>query len=371
MNNLFKSFYEKERLARKENDIEALKQIFIDMVKICESEEEIVSLIKVLSVRRGQHIEAIRFIIQYVYKENNSTNFMKLLLKEIIEGKIYLERERVEFTTELKNRYGDTKEALDIILEVPIETFTLVEESTKIKYQLEQLRLCLVTKDWIKASIIMKRIRQKYFEENNAIDEKHLFYKYKIEYCVGQELFYEASKNLFLFNEKDSIIFSTFYCLISTLKDTTRENKQKQLEILKNHKNNDDFLRKIIVMFNGNLLINKQQVSEELLNFFNLPQYKTNLKEAIDEHNYFIIEKYYSVINLETFCFLMDIDEVNLINKILYMVNNNYTSCKINQKKKIVVFDSKIFNDSVDDVMNKLINVGHMIHKERLKYNTK
>ncbi|WUR04797.1 proteasome subunit RPN5 (RPN5) [Vairimorpha necatrix] len=361
-----KVLIEQERLARKDGNIPSLKSIFIEMLKECSNDKEIISLIKVLSVRRGQSSEAIRWLVNEVYdQKKDSKEFVKLLLNEVVEGKIYLERERVKFSLDLMNRSASCEEALGIILDVPIETFTLVDDSTIIKYQLDQFRLCIENRDWVKASIVMKRIRQRYFEENNAPEERLNFYKYKIQLLLGQSKFEEASQAYLdinkLYENTEYSILASFYGIIGYSYD------KKLLEICHNDKNNDENMRLILDKFLNNLLITKE-IIEDIRNvvkmFIDLDQYIDYVHEAINNHNYMIIEKYYSTINLSTFTNLMDCKEEDLIKKISNMVNNKRSYCKINQRERLVVFDNKKLEVGVDELMDNLIKVDHLIHKE-------
>ncbi|KAK6089880.1 hypothetical protein P3W45_001083 [Vairimorpha bombi] len=367
------ALFEKERLARKEGDIDKLKSIFLEMLSGCSTDKEIVSLIKILSVRRGQNREAIRWLVNEVYsKKRESENFIKLLLSEVVEGKMYLERERVDYTLDLMNRAKNYEDALRVILDVPIETFTLVDDTTIIRYQLDQFRLCVEVKDYIRASIIMKRIRQKYFEEHRHSDERLHFFMYKIQFLLGQDRYLEASRTYILLNESSEkteySIMASFFCILSTEEET----KKEVLDILYNDKNNEESMRIILDKFRDNLLISKETIQElEIVTskYLEIDPYIPQLCLSIDEHNYKIIEKYYSEIDLSTFSRLMDLKEEDLVRKISFMVNNKYSKCKINQKEGVVVFESKQWNEEVEGVMDKLIKVDHLIHKESLKIN--
>ncbi|KAF5140127.1 26s proteasome regulatory complex component [Vairimorpha ceranae] len=362
------SLYEKERLARKEGDLNALKSIFMEMLQTCNTDQEIISLIKILAVRRGQLPESIRWLVNEIFTSKKDDNkFIKMLLSEVIEGKIYLERERVEYTLYLMSRASSPEEALSFILDVPVETFTLIDDTTIIRYQLEQLRLCLEVQDWIKANIILKRIRQRYFEENNAIEERLNFYTYKIRLLLGQGNFLEASKTYLNLNKyyekKEYAVLASFFCIIAEEKD------YDTMRILLNDKYNDKNMRIILDQFLDNLLIKKdiiEDLKQILTNFLNIEIFMLKIHDAINYHNFKIIEKFYSIINISTFTDLMEMNEEDLINKISFMVNTQQSKCKINQREKTVTFENKKMIKNVDNLMDKLITVDHLIHKETL-----
>jgi len=46
-----------------------------------------------------------------------------------------------------------------------VETFGSMEKKEKVEFILEQMRLCLAKKDYIRTQIISKKINTKYFED--------------------------------------------------------------------------------------------------------------------------------------------------------------------------------------------------------------
>ncbi len=49
-----------------------------------------------------------------------------------------------------------------------VETFGSMEKREKVEFILEQLRLCLAKKDYIRTQIISKKISTKFFEEKDT-----------------------------------------------------------------------------------------------------------------------------------------------------------------------------------------------------------
>ncbi|KAF9764831.1 26S proteasome non-ATPase regulatory subunit 12 [Nosema granulosis] len=374
----FNELYELERQARKEGNVEALKDIFLRMVQLCGDDREVISLIRVLASRRGQDRNSIKWLIKEVYKKEEE--FARSILSEVVEGKMYLEAERIAITLDLKEKYeaqGDIKKALEIILDVPVETFTMIPEMTIVKYQLEQFRLCVEVQDWVRADITMKKIRKKYFVENEAIEDELLFYKYIVDLYLGQEKFFEASSTYLKLNEiadnKESTILASFFgilCSCEGEKKDVRIQKRELLTKLANDKNNEEGMRLFLDRFLSSLVIEKQAVGSimSIVNRYkNVDNYLPFVLRAVDEHNFFIVEKFYATVSISTCSKLLDVDSEDLINRISFMVNNGLSTAKINQKEGLVVFGDKKWNSDVGDVLNKLIKVDHMIHKENLK----
>ena len=49
-----------------------------------------------------------------------------------------------------------------------VETFGSMEKREKVEFILEQMRLCLAKKDYVRTQIISKKINTKYFEESDT-----------------------------------------------------------------------------------------------------------------------------------------------------------------------------------------------------------
>lgn len=51
-----------------------------------------------------------------------------------------------------------------------VETFGSMEKKEKVEFILEQMRLCLAKKDYIRTSIISKKINTRYFTTSEDVD---------------------------------------------------------------------------------------------------------------------------------------------------------------------------------------------------------
>ena len=76
---------------------------------------------------------------------------------------------------------GNVSEAAKIMQELQVETYGSMERREKVELILEQMRLCLATKDYIRAQIISKKISVRFFENTEHHQLKLKFYRYMIE----------------------------------------------------------------------------------------------------------------------------------------------------------------------------------------------
>lgn len=128
--------------------------------------------VTLLSKRRGQLKQAVQIMVRQAmsYLPNAPSKEAReeaiRCLLAITEGKIYVEIERARLTRQLarmKEEEGNSQEAAEILQEVAVETFGAMAKTEKIAYILEQVRLCLQRKDYVRAHILSKKVSPRAF----------------------------------------------------------------------------------------------------------------------------------------------------------------------------------------------------------------
>ena len=130
-----------------------------------------VEQILVLSRRRSQFRRVIRRMVQHSMTwldaadmADSQADRLQLLTARIAvtEGKIFVEVERARLTRRLslmaEREDKDVAKACDILQELQIETFGSMRKREKCDFLLEQLRLNLAKKDFIRAGIVRNKI---------------------------------------------------------------------------------------------------------------------------------------------------------------------------------------------------------------------
>lgn len=80
-----------------------------------------------------------------------------------------VERARVtRILAKIKEDEGNVNEAADIMQDLQVETFGSMEKREKTEFILEQMRLCLLKRDYVRANIISKKINIRYFKETEV-----------------------------------------------------------------------------------------------------------------------------------------------------------------------------------------------------------
>jgi 26S proteasome regulatory subunit N5 len=121
-------------------------------------------------------------------------------LIEVCEGKIYVEGESAHLHFMLSKIYegkGDVRLACDTIQDVHVETFGSLSRQEKANYILEQIRLNLLQKDFIRTAIHSRKMNLKTIEEAGFEDIKIRFYTLQIEFHTHEKNTWEIANAYF------------------------------------------------------------------------------------------------------------------------------------------------------------------------------
>lgn len=98
--------------------------------------------------------------------------FMSASLQPLVcWWQIYVEIERARLTrtlAKIKEEQGAITEAANILQELQVETFGSMDKKEKVEFILEQMRLCIAKKDFIRTQIISKKINTKFFADETT-----------------------------------------------------------------------------------------------------------------------------------------------------------------------------------------------------------
>lgn len=106
-------------------------------------------------------------------------------LRDITEGKIYLELERATLTRRLvaiQEAEGRLEQAAKTLQEVQVETIGSMPKRDKVEYVLEQMRLTLATGDYVRTKILSNKINRDNVNDKELQDLKLRFQDLMIQY---------------------------------------------------------------------------------------------------------------------------------------------------------------------------------------------
>eukprot|EP00640_Fibrocapsa_japonica_P001353 CAMPEP_0113942926 /NCGR_PEP_ID=MMETSP1339-20121228/14958_1 /TAXON_ID=94617 /ORGANISM="Fibrocapsa japonica" /LENGTH=404 /DNA_ID=CAMNT_0000947617 /DNA_START=237 /DNA_END=1451 /DNA_ORIENTATION=+ /assembly_acc=CAM_ASM_000762 len=168
----------------------------VKMCRKCEDWEQLNATLTLVSKRRSQSTKAVLGMVQEAmgWIEETPTPEAKLALlntlRDITDGKIFLEAERARLTRQLAALHeaaGRVDQAADVLQEVHVETYGSLDKREKAEFILEQIRLTLAKKDYVRALIQSRKISRKVLEEEDMQDIKINFYRLMIEYHTYEE----------------------------------------------------------------------------------------------------------------------------------------------------------------------------------------
>uniref|UniRef100_A0A0M3I2X7 PCI domain-containing protein n=1 Tax=Ascaris lumbricoides TaxID=6252 RepID=A0A0M3I2X7_ASCLU len=179
-----------EKHTRLGADMKSNTRIVRHMVHLCFQgsawallNETIIALSKKRSIIKFAIARMVHDCCEMVDKIPDERAKWKLVetLRDVTAGKIYVEVERARLTSRLVKKLeseGKLESATTMLLELQVETYGSMDLKEKVEFLLEQMRLCVARKDFIRESILSKKISIRFFEDkSDAVQEL------KLKYC--------------------------------------------------------------------------------------------------------------------------------------------------------------------------------------------
>jgi len=393
-----------EKKTRQGGDAKNTAKVLVTIVEICHQCREYKSLnesIVLLSKRRGLIKEAIKQMVKRALPFLDEMEYdpkMELIdtLLKVTEGKIFVEKQRARLTLKLaliREKEGKIAEAAKIIQEVQVETFGAMKKKEKTEYILEQMRLCLEKKDYIRTQLISKKIHPKVLAEPDFETIKIKFNNLMIKYHLHERNHLEIAK-----------CYHQIYNTPTIKADPVEWSKQLKLIvlyiILAEHSNEQsDFINRLFLDPN----LNKLPEYKNLLTLFLTPEvmnwsrvesvYKVELSQLppfsdkeeagrlwedlalrIIEHNIRVVAKYYNHIRTARLSQLLCLDISETEKHLSRLVVGGTVFAKIDRPHGIIAFKkveqpSDVLNSwssDIEQLLGLVENTCHLIHRENM-----
>jgi 26S proteasome regulatory subunit N5 len=199
-----------EKRCRVGNDTPSLVKVCEASLELCYEArdcEALVSTLKTLSTRRSQKSKVIAALVTKclpwcvdatdgftplptaddgdssssadLLLSSNNQEILVTELRNITDGKMYLEAERARLTRTLaiiKESSGDIPGAASVLQDVHVETYGSISKREKIEFILEQMRLTLLKRDYVRAYIVSNKVKRSMLDEEGMSGLKIQFY---------------------------------------------------------------------------------------------------------------------------------------------------------------------------------------------------
>lgn len=403
-----------EKLTRPASDIRSTRRLLVAIVQLCYKAKNWKTLneyIIIMTKRRSQIKHAITKMIQecckYVDDMPDRETQLEYIdtLRTVTAGKIYVEVERARLTHKLakiKEEENKIEEAAAILQELQVETFGSMERKEKVELILEQMRLCLAKKDYIRTQIISKKISTKFFDDPSIQELKLKYYRLMIELDQHEGSYlaickhYRALYNTPCIQEDDVKKHETLKNVVLYLILSPYDNEQSDLiHRVKDDKNLEEvpLYKDLLQLFITAELINWKDLCakyERELRHGSIKNPATNifiydesgnkrwndLKNRVVEHNIRIMAKYYTRTTLARMSQLLDLNEQDTEEVLSNLVVNKTVWAKVDRLAGIICFSqqkdpNEVLNDwfhNINSLMQLVSKTTHLINKEEMSF---
>ena len=282
--------------------------------------------------------------------------------------------------------------AADVLQEVHVETYGSLSKKEKIEFILEQMRLTLAKKDYVRSAIVAGKVSRKHLAEENMAEYKVAFFTLLSEY-------HRHEKDAFMLAKDYHAIYSTPYIQedeskwVPALKSTVLflllspySNEQQDMI----HRLNEDDRLEKLPSFQSviQILLKKEIINYPLVNqneLETLPSFveggadlamfwSESLNRRIIQHNIRITCIYYKRIHGARLAQLLSLDVTRLEKEIATMVSDGSVYAKIDRPKDIVRFSAPKNPEAVltewasdiDKLLHLVETTTHLINKENM-----
>ena len=425
LNDALALLFSLEKRCRVGNDTPSLVRVCEASLELCRENndhEGLVSTLKTLSTRRSQKSKAIAALVTKCLPwvvdmgdgftpvttngEVEAANLETLVteLRTITDGKMYLEAERARLTRTLailKENGGDVATAASVLQEVHVETYGSISKREKIEFILEQMRLTLLKRDYVRAYIVSNKVKRSMLDEEGMSELKVKFYELLSRYHMKERDALELARCFHAIYStvvakgdegeeckwKESLTNSVVFLCLSEYSNHVKDmmeriNIDPQIETIVECKETiKAFLKNEIIHYP----LPHQAMLESIPAFVNggetedaslalKEHWHTTFHTRIIQHNLRVAGKYYRQIHTSRLATLLSLTTPETERHLSDMVSSGALYAKIDRPKDIVRFAKKrceeeVLTDWAGDIKELLGLVeetSYLIQKENM-----
>lgn len=412
-----------EKRCRVGNDTPSLLKVCEASLDLCHEandHEALLATLKTLTTRRSQKSKAIAALVTkclpwVVDVDNDGFTPLPISgeaevkardalvdeLRNITDGKMYLEAERARLTRTvaiIKESEGDIPGAADALQDVHVETYGSISKREKIEFILEQMRLTLLKKDYVRAYIVSNKVKRNMLEEEGMAELKVKFYtlltthykheKEAMELAKCYHAIYSTSKVQEDESQWKEALTNTvvFLCLSeysNEVKDMMeRVNIDVKFEKIPECKETlASYLKDEIIhyplphqiMLESTPAFNDSGESDEATKTLK-EHWHTTFHTRIIQHNLRVTSLYYRQIHTSRLAQLLSLDTATTEKHISQMVSSGTLYAKIDRPKDIVRFmkkrcEEEVLTDwaaDIKELLGLVETTTYLIQKENM-----
>ncbi|KAL2623223.1 hypothetical protein R1flu_003428 [Riccia fluitans] len=428
LNEAIEALLDIEKQLRLSANVVGTRRVVVSIIQLCYDAHAWKTLneqIVLLSKRRAQLKQAVTAMVQkameYIEQTPDLDTKVELIktLNTVTVGKIYVEIERARLIKKLakiKEEQGLVAEAAELMQEVPVETFGAMSKTEKIAFILEQVRLCLDRKDYMRAQILSRKISPRSFivsegkdkkkakEGDNIVVEpppdipsllelKRIYYDLMIRYHLHSNDYLEICRSYQAIYDTPSVkedpsnwipvlrkicwylVLAPYDSMQSSLMNATLEDK-KLSELPKFR----TLLKSFVTMEVIRWVQFWQDFEAEFQEEAKLPggplgeKASEDLRQRVIEHNILVVSKYYARITLQRLSELLSLSLPETEKHLSEMVVSKALIAKVDRPAGVVSFQNQ--KDSNEVLNSWAVNIEkllelvekscHQIHKETM-----
>lgn len=399
-----------EKKCRLAGDFPSLRLICVHMVTLCRNKEDwdrLNATLTTLNKRRNQSKTAIIGIVEtsmgYIGSVIWPSKAVKVAfletLKEVCAGKMYVEADSARLHLELAHLHeadGDLAAACDMIQDVHVETYGSLSKKEKAEYILEQIRLNLAKKDYIRALIQSRKMNRKILEEEDFVQVKVKYYRMMVEYhrheldtweiCQCYFKLYEAAKVLGLPLEEATALKSCIVHVFLSKSDSAQVDMMLRIKKVVEKYELPDFAS-ALTMFTTKEIISSSFADQLRSRLFDhvftievdqevLIPFQKSFRSRVVEHNLRVISTYYTRISTSRLCQLTELSQNDLEQYLSEMFCNKDITVKIDRPAGVVDFTKTkrtetVLSDWSSDIgqlLHTMEATCHLINRENMIY---
>lgn len=358
--------------------------------------------IVMLPKKRGQLKKAITDMVHLAMTWLDKVSAEKKLelistLNEVTEGKIFVEVEKARLTrllADIKEKEGNFEEAATLLQEVQVETFGAMERREKTEYILDQLRLVLLKKDYVRTQIISKKLNPKLLEADDMQDLKVQYYEFMVKFWLHEGKFLDVCKAYYsIFKTanvqadeakwKPALTAHTIYLCLAVFDNEQHDMLQKLYTLEAKKLEKAPAIKALAKLFLTEELAPWSSTISDDVKAHEVFQDSPHegaakrlevLKKRVVQHNIKVVSTYYDQIHTNRFCELVGVSDKEAELELSEMVCSKFVHAKIDRPGGMIRFGQKLthtdrLNDwsgSIAKLLDHVETTCHLIQKEQM-----